>query len=243
MHRANGALTLPVFVMCTLGCGNGSFDPKLEQVIQLTAPGAEPRRAVAFHPATTAEAPVDLHFTRGPSGTQMTIKVVFTSEVPHPEEAWRMRFIVSSFALDGSELDGCYKALEGVMAVDVRGRAIAGLVGNCSTNPSVPALLTQLTVPLPAEAIGLGATWHAAVPGGRGMDYQLTSWTANGATITWGSAAGAPTKPNGEFGVITSGKSTIRFDDVLPVNATITTTSWTPFDTEADRPDRLSIER
>ena len=232
-----------ISVVCVVGCGgSNSVEPTFDQVIQLTSPGAEPRRVVAFHPSTTTEAPVYLHYKRG-SGSLMNIKVQLTPEPPHEKEAWRARFAVKSFTLDGHTLDGCYTELDGLIVADARGRAFATLLGNCSTNPSVPALLTMYTLPLPAEAIGPGATWHAGSPGERGMDYQLVDWTADGATIKWRSAASAPTKPNGDFGVFTQGKATIRFDDVLPVNGDTEVTAWTPNDKTADPPDHISIER
>ena len=146
----------------------GTGDAKIE----VTSAGAEPRMRLAYQPRT-AKTSAQLAFQIAPAGVPpeiqngATLTLDWSSGSPSTFVVSRADGIIPADAKDVERkmIAAIWRAFErvaGRVAVDARGRAkLARTDDRLPTQPSVLYLVHAVIVPLPAEPIGLGATWHA----------------------------------------------------------------------------------
>jgi hypothetical protein len=169
--------------------------------ITLDKPGTEPRRVIAYAPHG-GDRVATLSFSSGPQdappGLGLAVAVKLGWKVPADASKPYEFHVVESKALAPKDVKGgeeqiiaavgaMYSGNAGRVDADAQGRA--HLVRTTSTLPTKPSLLWlmhPLLVPLPVEAIGIGAKWTVKQPlamngadGALERTYELTS-TAGG---------------------------------------------------------------
>ncbi len=84
---------------------------------------------------------------------------------------------------EGSNFEGVKKAISGTIQVPANGLVSITADGMMKTTPSTPELFKSVLIPLPGDAIGMGARWTVTEPGGTATrTFRLVK--NDGATLT-----------------------------------------------------------
>jgi hypothetical protein len=227
-------------VVCAVaGCTSYSPPPSTK-LVTLVGSGAEPRRALAY----TAD------------DRDQTVRVAVGGMIVVLD--WRhasdelYRFHIDHLDIDAPA--GVQKEMVAMMGdgrggawIDTQGRASVGLARPGEMTPLFLPLLDELSVPLPSEPVGVGASWHMIGPsawpdGGKlGATYHLIELTAIGAKVEWDVTDVPPslTPRDPKITAHMHGTAKIEFADVLPAEASLATTySGTP---EADQTSEAHV--
>ncbi|CAN5816779.1 hypothetical protein BH11MYX2_BH11MYX2_03400 [soil metagenome] len=113
---------------------------------------------------------------------------------------------------------GILASPEGTAKVDTQGRITLNAPG-LATQPSAPSLLWAYAIPFPAEAVGVGATWHVrdVVPEQNAptdADYTLVSFAGGHAVVQW-----RRTMKTKNASADSSGEASVALDDVMALTA------------------------
>lgn len=155
-------------------------------VVELVDPGAEPRHEMRFDPEVGTSTTVEMRMTMAMESTvdgqaapsveipPMVMGMTLTVDEVDPERLW-LSYTYDRVSLDGPDPGGVadvlasMEGLAGTITTTRRGAYLEGdLTAPPGIDPTVATMLDQfeqqmssLTVPLPQEAVGVGAVWEA----------------------------------------------------------------------------------
>jgi len=215
--------------------------------ITLDAPGNEPRRVIAYAPHARDRV-ATLSFSSGPEdaqpGLNLAVAVKLGWKVPGDASRPYEFHVVESKALapkdakGGEEkiiaaVGGMYSGIAGRVDADAQGRAhLVRTTETVPTRPSLLWLIQPLLVPLPAEAIGVGAKWTVKQPvtmndadGALERTYELTSIASDALSIkVTGSTRWTPSAASAGDAVVetVTGTLMVKPTDLLAQSADVT---------------------
>jgi hypothetical protein len=215
--------------------------------ITLDAPGNEPRRVIAYAPHARDRV-ATLSFSSGPEdappGLNLAVAVKLGWKVPGDASRPYEFHVVESKALapkdakGGEEkiiaaVGGMYSGIAGRVDADAQGRAhLVRTTETVPTRPSLLWLIQPLLVPLPAEAIGVGAKWTVKQPvtlndadGALERTYELTSIASDALSIkVTGSTRWTPRAASAGDAVVETltGTLMVKPTDLLAESADVT---------------------
>ncbi len=206
------------------GCHGEAKAPDSQSVVTLRDAGRAPLHALAYRPGTSTR---QVKFKTGPATTTIEWK----PDDGRPSSL-RYRFVLTGLDFADTPAAGEAEVLKsligkvtGTVVSDAHGRATAiNDSERYRIAPAVPDIASLAIVPLPTEAIGVGARWTVTghpspqLPIKAALDYEAIAISPEGATVRWTGHYDAET---GERSSDVDGQMEIRFDDVMPLRGSL----------------------